>query len=92
MELTVIFLSPNFYCIHFSYDDTVGVFTVPPGGDGLYYFSSFFLVENTEFAQFSVVLNDVVVASSFGDGNTGLDQAQATCSAVVDVSEGKIIN
>ena len=63
------------------------MFTVPAGGGGLYYLSTFLLVSFAEDAQFSIKVNDVVVASSYGHG---IDRVQATCSAVVDVTEGKI--
>ena len=35
------------------YDVTTGVFTVPPGGDGLYYFYAHFYYQSSEFVRFS---------------------------------------
>ena len=77
-----------FYC---SYDSSTGVFTVPPDGAGLYYFSTYLLVDSGEIGGFNIVLNDVIVCSAYGDesSNSGSDNPQATCSAVVDVTEGK---
>ena len=36
------------------YDVTTGVFTVPPGGEGLYYFYTHFRYESSEFAVFNI--------------------------------------
>ena len=36
------------------YDVTAGVFTVPPGGEGLYYFYSHFRYESSEFVRFNI--------------------------------------
>ena len=67
------------------------MFTVPPGGDRLYYFSTYLLVDLGELAYFNMVVNDEIVCSAFGDEdtNSGSDVPQATCSAVVEVTEGK---
>ena len=66
------------------------MFKVPPGGDGLYYFSTYLLVEDGHYAYFNIVLNDVIICSAYGDGELGGDQTQATCNAVVDVAGGKM--
>ena len=68
------------------------MFTVPPGGDGLYYFSTYLLVGPGEIAYFNIEVNDVIVCTSFGDEstNSGSDLPQATCSAMVDVTQGKM--
>ena len=67
------------------------MFTVPPGGDGLYYFSTYLLISAGEYGIFNMVVNDVIICSAYGDenSNSGSDVPQATCSAVVDVAEGK---
>ena len=76
-----------------SYDSSTGVFTVPPGGDGLYYFSTYLLIDFGEVAVFNIVVNDVIVCSVYGDesSNSGTDNPQVTCSAVVDVTEGRVL-
>ena len=68
------------------------MFTVPSGGDGLYYFSTYLLIGGGESAYFNIKVNDVIVCSAWGDEstNSGSDFPQATCSAVVDVTEGKL--
>ena len=75
---------------HCSYDSSTGVFTVPPGGDWLYFFSTYLLVDNGEYGSFEIVVNDVVFCTSWGDHNIlGSDNPQTMCSVVVDVVEGK---
>ena len=63
------------------------MFTVPPGGDGLYYFSTFLLIDPGEFGSFKMIVNSVVVCTAYGDQSAGSDTTQATCSAVVDAAE-----
>ena len=67
------------------------MFTVPSGGDGLYYFSTYLLVQGGQLGYFNIVVNDVIVCSAYGDenSNSGSDSPQAMCSAVVYVAEGR---
>ena len=76
------------YC---RYDSTTGVFTVPPGGDGVYYFSTYMLVQLGEMARFDMMLNDDVICKTFPDHDfSGTnDYASGSFSAVVDVVTGK---
>ena len=37
-----------------------------------------------------MVVNDVIVCTAYGDGVSGPDFPQATCSAVVEVTEGTV--
>ena len=66
------------------------MFTVPPGGDGVYYFSTFLLVDQGEFARFDIRLNDNLICAAQGDqsNNGDADVSQAACGAVAEVSEG----
>ncbi len=41
------------------YDPSIGTFTVPPGGEGLYYFSTYVLVDAGEWAHFNIRVNGV---------------------------------
>ena len=76
-----------FFC---SYDNTTGIFTVPSGGDGVYYFSTFLLVSPGEGGRFEMRLNDNVVCTAFGDQDySGVDHAQGGCGAMLSVVEGK---
>ena len=65
------------------------MFTVPPGGSGLYYFSTYLLVYGGEYGVFNIVVNDVIVCTAYRDSDTESEWAQSTCSAVMDVAEGK---
>ena len=83
-SLPVLFIS--------SYDSTTGLFTAPPGGDGVYYFSTYVFVQDDEFGVFSMRLNYGVICSSRPDrGNNGDNNySTGSCSAVVNVVAGKL--
>ncbi len=74
----------------FRYDTSSGIFTVPQGGEGLYYFSTYLLLENGESGCFDIRVNGVVLCSTCGDedANTGDDNSQATCSGITHLQEG----
>ena len=86
--------SPSNNCHHFvfRYDSTTGIFTVPPGGDGVYYFSTHLLGQDYEFAYFDMRLNGDNICSTFLDQNDNGagDAAAGSCSAVVDVVAGDV--
>ena len=73
--------------LHSSYNSTTGVFTVPSGGGGVFYFSASFLISPSVFARFDIRHNDDVICSGHGDSPGG-QYATATCSAVISVSGG----
>ena len=81
----------RFLVVLCSYDSTTGVFTVPSGGDGVYYFSTYVLVDQGEAGRFDMRLNDDVICTTDPDhNNNGAgDFAPGSCSAVVDVVAGK---
>ena len=71
------------------YDSTTGTFTVPPGGDGYYYFSAYFLVSTAEFALFDIQINGQVLCTARGDDTDSTnDEAQAACSAATYATAG----
>ena len=71
------------------YDSTTGSFTVPPGGTGLYYFSTYLGVSVSEYGRFDMVLNDETVCTAEGDSsNVSGDRSQGLCSMVLDIAEG----
>ena len=51
-----------FFC--HSYNRFTRVFTVPPGRDGVYYFSMYLLVQSAERAHFDMCFNDDVICST----------------------------
>ena len=77
---------------YFSYNATTGVFTVPSGGNGSYYFSMYMRVDTGEFALFGIEVNDDTVCYGTGEMNNipggTPDTQQATCSAVANIAEG----
>ena len=66
------------------------MFTVPPGGDGVYYFSTYLLVQTGEYGRFEMTLNDNDICTTYPDhsNNGAQDWAPGSCSAVVDVVAG----
>ena len=67
------------------------MFTVPPGGDGVYYFSLYLSVDFGEFGYFDMYLNDDVICSTLPDHDIlGSDYPTGSCSAVMDVEAGNI--
>ena len=85
-----LFIFIWFFCSR-RYDSTTGVFTVPPGGDGVYYFSNYLLVDDGEHGLFDMRFNDDVICSTHPDhsNNGNGDYAPGSCSAVVDIVAGK---
>ena len=73
-----------------SYDLTTGTFTVPPGGDGLYYFSVYLRVRQNEVGRFDIEFNGEVICTTYAENlNTTSDETTTSCSGVASVSEGK---
>ena len=67
------------------------MFTVPSGGDGLYYFSTYLLVDVGELASFNMVVNDdVTICTAQGDHSASEvdDYPQAECSAMAQLNAG----
>ena len=62
---------------------------MPPGGDGIYYFSTYILVFGSKFARVNMRLNDDVICSTYPDHSELNDLAPGSCSAVVDIVTGK---
>ena len=78
--------TPIFYC---SYDNSTGIFIVPSGGDGLYYFSTYVLVDYGKYGAFNIAVNDDVICTAFGDDSgSGAEYSYAGCSAMAKVAEG----
>ncbi len=75
----------------FSYDPESGAFTIPPGGDGLYYFSTYLLSDDGEIGYFDLTVNDGgLICTAVGDhsDNPG-DFSQAACSGLAQLVEGE---
>ena len=63
---------------------------MPPGGDGVYYFSMYLLIQDGEWSRYDIRLNDDVICSIFPDHSAnGEDVAPVSCTAVVNVVAGK---
>ena len=75
----------------YRYNSSTGTFTVPPGGDGFYYFSSHFLVLSFEFAGFAVEINGETICSAYGERESSPndDPGPISCSGASFAAEGK---
>ena len=73
----------------FRYNSTTGMFTVPPGGDGMYFFYIFMKVDWGEYALFEIRINNVRMCSANGDHDTlASDNPSATCGVVASLTAG----
>ena len=73
----------NFY----RYNTTTGTFTVPPGGEGFYYFSVFLYVNDEEYVYFDIQINGHILCTAATDEEDTLN-GQAACSAATYATEG----
>ncbi len=76
-----------------SYDSSTGVFTVPSGGGGMYYFSTFHVLSHGKFARFRITVNgaDACITQVDQDNSgtpSGSDNAVATCGVTRNLSDG----
>ena len=99
MNLKIIVVKKNFSlqsnkCHHFifSYNSSTGVFTVPPGGDGVYYFSVYLTGDHGEGGFVDMKHNDANICRALGDNSeSGHQDAPATsCSAIVNAVAGNV--
>ena len=80
----------TFLFIVYRYDSTTGTFTVPPGGDGYYYFSVYLLVDSDEWGRFNIEINgQILCTAQTYQLETTNGEGQAACSAAFYATEGK---
>ena len=80
----------NYFC---RYNSTTGVFTVPPGGAGHYYFSTYLLLDEGDWAIFELRINGDRICRAHGDDDDSLSEyAQAACSGLTVLKEGQKVN
>ena len=76
--------------IVYRYDSTTGTFTVPPGGDGFYYFSVYLLVQADEYGIFDIRFNGDIICEAYSEQDDTIDdEATTSCNAIASLSEGK---
>ena len=68
------------------------MFTVPPGGDGAYYFSTFLYGDKGEFSFYDMMLNNEQICSARPDHSIdgSSDYTTGSCRAVVSVTSGNM--
>ena len=75
------------------YDSTTGTFTVPSGGDGYYYLTTYLLVQDGELARFDIRFNGEMMCYAHAEQiGTTTDEITTSCSAIVYGTEGKMSN
>ena len=80
----------NTISLQFRYDSSTGTFTVPPGGDGYYYFSIYLVVNHLEYGAFDIVINGERLCTAYTEQQVSSegDPGQAACSGAAYVTEG----
>ena len=72
----------------YRYNSSTGTFTVPPGGDGFYYFSTYFQVAHLEYGVFDIEINGDVLCTAATDQQDVVGPGQAACSGAAYITEG----
>ena len=70
------------------YDVTTGVFTVPPGGEGLYYFYAHFYYQSSEFARFNIRENGQIRCTTTESNVNSGDYGSSSCAITAVLQEG----
>ena len=74
------------------YDSTTGTFSVPSGGDGFYYFSTYLTGEDAEYSSFSIQVNgDTLCTVRLEQQQTSGDALQSSCSAATYAAQGILV-
>ena len=73
------------------YNPTTGLFTVPPGGAGLYYFYTHLLYYPNEDSNLPIRHNGFDLCDTYADGESG-DWNMTSCGAVVVLEQGRPFN
>ena len=84
------FNTNNLNSLFYRYDSTTGTFTVPSGGDGFYYFSTYLVGDSQEDPFFEIQINGETMCTALGDvsqSDNG-DYSHMSCSAIGLVVEG----
>ena len=76
--------------IVYRYNSTTGTFTVPPGGDGYYYFSTYLLGTSTEYGNFEIRLNGGPLCLAHYDQERGdeISFLQTSCDTAIFAAQG----
>ena len=61
---------------------------MPPGGDGFYYFSAYFVVWYYEYAGFAIQINGETLCTAYTDQQEPFDSGQSACGAASRVAKG----
>ena len=66
------------------------MFTVPPGGDGMYYFSTFNVVDAEEHAVLNLEVNGATLCQTQHDSNhSPEDRGTGACAVTQNLNQGR---
>ena len=75
--------------IVYRYDSTTGTFTVPSGGDGYYFLSTYLLGVYSEYSNFDLQINgNILCTVRLEQHDTSGDWLQSGCSAATYAAQG----
>ena len=77
----------TFLFVVYRYNTTTGIFTVPAGKGGLYYFSASFVIEHSKFEEFERQRKHQTLCSAYADARQA--HLQTSSSAVTSADEGR---
>ncbi len=77
-------------CVSFRCDNETGVFTVPIGGNGTYFFSAYVLADDLEYAELAIMRGDGgAICSMYANTQGSSAFEQVGCSGVAVLEEGE---
>ena len=72
------------------YNGNTGVFTVPEGADGMYFFSSHLVTDDKKWAQITLKKNQEILCGFYEDNqNSANEDGTGSCSVTVMLKQGK---
>ena len=71
------------------YNPTTGVFTVPPGSGGLYFFSTHLVIDDKKWARLGMKKNNEFLCGFYEDNQSSANEdGTGSCSATVKLNAG----
>ena len=78
------------FCYYCRYNSRTGVFTVPDGGAGLYYMSTYLVSDHGKYARFIMYRNNEGLCCIHEDFNESPgDSGSGSCSVAAELNKGK---
>ena len=78
--------------ISLRYNGGTGIFTVPPNGGGLYYFSTHLVFDDKKWGRFVMNKNRGALCGFYEDNqDSNNEDGAGSCSATVELAAGKAL-